>query len=298
MHSFLIPFDEECVELAKGIPTWNASSRQEFLLRAYATLGAADILMIEKMLDMKGHNAIVPCRSCEIHGVRDIEGGGKTYYYPLTPPGATQQKYDPRNLPLRTHEDWQSAVDEIQSVPAHQSTARNRAAMRLGIKGMPVLGRRVQSIDYARSFSWEFLHLFFENLFPNMVMMWKGEYRNLDSGTQNYIIVRSNWEKIGAETAACVSHIPSEFVRVLHNIHTEQSAFTAESWSFWMIHIAPIVLKGRFPDDKFYDHFMDLVKIARRCLKWDLSSNEKMELREDIVRWVEFYERYVLMSLT
>lgn len=296
--SYLVPFEEECVALAQGVRTWNASTRTEFLLRGYVTLGCGDILMIEKMLDMKGHNSVLPCRSCKIRGVRNAEGGGKTYYYPLTLPGEKEQTYDPYNLPLRMHDDWKIAVKEIESISKDKPTIRNRVAMHHGIKGMPVFGHRVQSIDYANSFSWESVHMFFENLFPNMVMMWKGTYRGLNSGAQKYIIVDSNWEKIGAETAACVSHIPSEFVRVLQNIHTDQSNFTAESWSFWMINIAPIVLKGRFPDEKFYDHFMELVEITKKCLKDTLTGAEKVTLRDDIVNWVKFYERFVWSSFS
>ena len=63
------------------------------------------------------------------------------------------------------------------------------------------------------------------------------------------------------ETAASVRHIPSTFVRALMNIATDRLLFTAESWGFWFVHLAPKLLEGRFAKRKYYTHMCELVEI-------------------------------------
>jgi hypothetical protein len=50
---------------------------------------------------MKGPNGFLPCRSCKIHSIRHIEGGGRTYYVPLH--HADGSDYDPLNLLKRIY---------------------------------------------------------------------------------------------------------------------------------------------------------------------------------------------------
>ena len=83
LRSFLAPLDDECAELAYGVSAFDARTRASFQLHAYIVLKLGDIIAIEKFLGIKGHNAIYPCRSCKIRGIR---GPGTNYYVPLTPP--------------------------------------------------------------------------------------------------------------------------------------------------------------------------------------------------------------------
>ncbi|KAI0368213.1 hypothetical protein BV20DRAFT_922388, partial [Pilatotrama ljubarskyi] len=66
LHTFLIPFEEECVHLAHGVSTYDALDRSLFLLHAFCILCLGDIIAIMKLLNMRGVNALVPCRSCRI----------------------------------------------------------------------------------------------------------------------------------------------------------------------------------------------------------------------------------------
>ena len=58
--------------------------------------------------------------------------------------------------------------------------------------------------------------------------------------------------------------IPSDFVGAMPDI--TKSKYKAEYWSFWTIHLAPILLQRRFPNEKFYRHFCLLVDIIKLCL--------------------------------
>jgi hypothetical protein len=68
---------------------------------------------------------------------------------------------------------------------------------------MPALSR-VNSMDFARGIPWDFMHLLYENVVKNLVKLWKGKFKKLDDGTQDYIIPKHIWEQIGEETVAAV----------------------------------------------------------------------------------------------
>ena len=279
LQSFLFPFEEECILLATGVPTFL------FLLHAYNIFPHGDIIAIEKILNIKGHNRIVPCRGCKIKAIR---GSDPTYYVPLIGPDG-RQNCDPRNLPLHLHEDWATATSEISC--QRTKTKKNEIAKSYGIKGMPAL-RRVHSIDYARGIPWDFMHLLFENVIKNLVNLWMGKFKDLDDGIEDYIIPAAIWADVGKETVSAVKDIPSSFVRSLGNIADEQGGYTAEGWAFWFLYLGPILLKGRL-QSRYYGHFLQLVKIIKTCIKFSLSHNDIDKLEEDIISWVLVYERYV-----
>ena len=293
LASYLAPFEDECAELAMGIRTFDATTREIFLMHAYTILAHGDIIAIERLLGFRGHNAYCPCRSCTIKGVRDISSGGTTYYVPLITPDLDHQprpSMDPRALPLRTHAQHVAVLEKWESAPT--KTRRKVIGDRYGIRHQPAL-RRVSSIDHAVSFPWEWMHLFSENQIPNLIKIWSGKFKGLDVGTGSYLIGEKDWEQIGLETAGCVGELPSSYVRVLGNIHTDSGHYNAEAWAFWLMYIAPIVLKDRFDDDKYYDHAVLLVKIMKKTLRFELTLEEIDDLENEIIHWVELYEEYV-----
>ncbi|KAJ7727431.1 hypothetical protein DFH07DRAFT_683911, partial [Mycena maculata] len=170
--SYLVPFEEECVKLAIGVPTYNCITNEVFNFHAYNIFGMGDMIAIEKMLNVKGHNGFCPCRSCKIKGVRNVSGGDTIYYIPLTHPhipGERPRSWNPRNLPLRTHSDWPDLVIELKDLRLKKD--RNNLMFDQGIKGLPALGR-VGCLDFARSFPWDIMHLFFENIIRILVNLW------------------------------------------------------------------------------------------------------------------------------
>lgn len=120
-----------------------------------------------------------------------------------------------------------------------------------GINGLPAL-HRVFSLDFSRSFPWEWMHLFLENICTNLVDLWTRRFKGLDEGFKHYELAPHIWEQVRCKTAEAVKDIPASFVRILTNIATDHGGFTAESWCFWFVHIAPIVLEGRFHRPKYY----------------------------------------------
>lgn len=291
LRSFLVPLDDELAALAVGVETFNSLTKKVFDLHAYNMFGHGDIIAMEKMLNIKGHNSLSPCRSCEMKGFRNVTGGEKIYYIPLSAPCDKHEQpesWDPRNLPLRTHEHFLSVIDEIEN----SDTTRDaeKLAKYHGIKGLPAL-RRVGSLDLVRSYPWDCMHLFFENIIPNLIVLWSGKFKGLDTGHEEYEIEAEVWEQIWEETAEAMKDIPYNFSR---SLAAGPSKFTAEAWCFWFVYMAPTLLKDRFAHPKYHKHACDLSEIIKTCLKFVISYPEMDCLEEEIIQWVQTYERYFL----
>jgi len=55
------------------------------------------------------------------------------------------------------------------------------------------------------------MHLIFENVIKNLVLLWTGKFKGLDEGNGSYEFHPKVWEAIGAATAASGSSIPLAF---------------------------------------------------------------------------------------
>ena len=216
------------------------------------------------------------------------------YYIPLTTPTDIEHdarpSYDPHALPLWTHQQFLRVHERINSAPSAKK--REELGKYYGIRHFPLVNR-VSSINYAVSFPWEWLHLFCENVIPNLVRLWSGTFKGIGPGEEDYEIPKRIWDQIGDETERAVKDIPASYTRVLHNVVKDHSYYTAKAWAFWFMYVAPIVLKNRL-DDKYYKHMFLLVKIMKTTLKFELSLQEIDELEEQVIQWVELYEECVL----
>src|SRR5260370_15382518 len=135
------------------------------------------------------------------------------------------------------------------------------------------------------------MHLCIENHSKNLVTLWQGQYKGLDEGRENYCIPDNIWERIGQETAMAGDTIPSSFGCHTPNVWTEKYLFTARDWAFWMIHLAPHVLKDQFTHPKYYKHFMKFNSILKCTIQYSFTEQELDELEQDIINYVKVHER-------
>ena len=160
-----------------------------------------------------------------------------------------------------------------------------------GIKGTPLLSA-LRSLRFPQSFPYDFMHLFWENLIPNLVLFWSGHYKGMDEG-QPYIPSPHIWQAVGTTSAATTKMIPSSFGASIPNPATDCSSFTSSTWSVWSLFITPTVLQGRFPEGRYYTHFCSLVRILNLCLQFEISEKDINEIELRIRKWVVDYERYI-----
>ena len=160
-----------------------------------------------------------------------------------------------------------------------------------GIKGIPVLSS-ISSISFPSSFPFDFMHLVWENLIPNLIEFWTGKFKDLgDHEGKGYFIKPHIWNKIGSATAACRATIPTAFGAPVPNIATKRSQMSAEMYANWTLYIAPIVLHGRFKSARYYQHFMWLVELLKFCLAFEISEAKLNQIDEGFQSWVEEYEK-------
>ena len=173
---------------------------------------------------------------------------------------------------------------------ADKNSTRDELAKQYGIKGVPVLSC-MSSISFPSSFPFDFMHLIWENLIPNLVDFWMAKFKDLNHEGEGYVIEPHIWTKIGAATAACGATIPAAFGATVPDIAEKRSQMTAEKWSNWTLFIAPIVLRGRFKKAQYYKHFMKLVKLLKLCLALEISEAMLDQIDEGFRLWVEEYEK-------
>ena len=285
MDSFLYPLHRELEQLAKGITSLDLRSKEMFLLRAFLLLVFGDMPAIAKVMRMKGHNGFCPCRFCEIHGVR--YPAGSVYYVPLARFDG-QDSYDAKALKKRTHERFLNQAEEV--ITAETNADEDRLSMTYGIKGIPLLSL-IATLVLPLSFPFDFMHLIFENLVPNLVAHYTGNFKGLDAGVEEYIIPARIWSEICAIASASGDTIPSQFGARVPNLEKDRSHMTAEAWSFWVLYIAPIVLRNRFTKPRYYAHFMKLVCLIHLCLSYDMRANDIDTIRTGFQEWVVEYEK-------
>lgn len=295
---FMWPMIEELLSLMIGVPTLNAYTKLMFALHVFLILYGGDIPAMSMIMNMKGHNGFSPCRMCKIQGVSTPNSSSKVYYCPLDRthhPNILNgthypAQYDPYNLPLRTHTEFLAQAHGVQQSRTH--VLEKALSKEYGIKGVSILSS-LRSLAFPTSFPYDFMHLIYENLIPNLVLLWTGEFKGLDEGSENYQLDNTVWDAIGKATADSGSTIPSVYGPRVPNVKDERSFFTADKWSFWALYLAPVLLQRKFKHEKYYNHFIKLVLLLRLCLGFEFSSSTISEIRAGFIDWVENYERYV-----
>jgi len=78
-----------------------------------------------------------------------------------------------------------------------------------GIKGVLLLST-LSSLRFPQSFPYNFMHLVWENLIPNLVLFWSGHFKGMDEG-QPYVLDPHIWQVIGSTSAEASKTIPLSF---------------------------------------------------------------------------------------
>jgi hypothetical protein len=283
----------ELLELAASVSAYDALSRSLFALHAYVITGFGDMPAVSMLMHMKGHNALYPCRMCNIRSIRIPDSRNKTLYVPLShrnhPAPTDVVEYRPENLPLRSHNQFMAQAEAVQSEPTEMQ--REELAKAYGIKGIPLLSA-LGSLRFPQSFPYDFMHLIWENLIPNLVLFWSGRFKGMDEG-QPYVLSPHIWQAVGTSSAAATRTIPSSFGTSIPNPATDCSSFTSSTWSVWSLFIAPTVLRDRFPEGRYYKHFCSLVRILNLCLQFEISEEDIDQIELGIRKWVIDYEQCV-----
>jgi hypothetical protein len=296
LDSFLWPLVQELLQLELGVSAFDAITVTVFLLRAYLIVVFGDIPAVSMIMRMKGHNGRSPCRMCEIQGIRIPSSQVTTHYVPLHRENFpdSQHRYDATALPLRNHASFMEQAQEVQS--ALTNATSEQLATKYGIKGLPLLSA-LSSLSFSISFPYDFMHLIWTNLIPNLILLWTGNFKDLDHDDEGYVLAPKVWQAIGEATLDAGKTIPAMFGSRVPNIAAEKSQMIAETHSIWTLYLAPTLLNGRFINERYYKHFVQLVRFLTLCLEFEITQDQINDLERGFQEWVEEYERYKLLSL-
>ncbi|KAI0659177.1 hypothetical protein C8Q70DRAFT_916325 [Cubamyces menziesii] len=136
------------------------------------------------------------------------------------------------------------------------------------------------------------MHLLWENVVKNLMQLWTGTYKDLDEGNEQYQLATAVWEEIGSASAASGDSIPYVFGPRPPNVANDKTSWTADTRSFWTLYVAPVLLRGRFLQNKYYDHFVELTRLISLCLQFEITTAEVEDVRTGFIKWVQTYEKY------
>lgn len=129
--------------------------------------------------------------------------------------------------------------------------------------------RSVFHVAGSLSFRWSShlhnIHVFFENIMTQLLSVWEGSYK---SGTLNnregdkFVIDPQAWAAMSQHILDSNATVPTQTARVFKALLTVRGSWTAETHSYLLLFLGPIVLASRLPEP-YYGHFLQLSTIAK-----------------------------------
>ncbi|KDN43814.1 hypothetical protein RSAG8_05807, partial [Rhizoctonia solani AG-8 WAC10335] len=147
----------------------------------------------------------------------------------------------------------------LKVLSAKNEAQRKKLATESGIKGVTLFAR-VPSVSIPQSFPVDLMHMIWRNLIPQLIDLWTGDFNDMDDGLENYQMEKDVW---GAICEACVPSrrtMPTSFGCPVPDPR-KRSQFIAETWTVFTTQLAPLLLRKRFSDQRYYRHFVRLVKL-------------------------------------
>ncbi|KAG8768061.1 hypothetical protein FRC12_005856 [Ceratobasidium sp. 428] len=258
VNSFLQPQIDELEAFAYGVPAYNTLHLQPFELRAYLLACFGNMPAVSKLMAMTGHTGKLHYHACKIEGFRPMRYGQvdpkkRHHYIPLSRPFAPRnktRKYDPFDLPLRSHAEFIEQARHVQDAP--NNTQETDRARDCGIHFIPPLAR-LSSIELPGSFPHDFMHIIFQNIIPDLIMLWTQteRYKATDTGDEQYDLNEELWQDIGLSCKQSGDTMPAAFGCRVPDLSEDETWVTAEAKLVFSTLLAPSSLHRRFKQPQY-----------------------------------------------
>ncbi len=107
----------------------------------------------------------------------------------------------------------------------------------------------LSSINFPRSFPVDIMHLFFENIAPQMFKLWSAHFFKDDNlNITPFNISKSSWDLIGSLMQNNKKNMPLEFGRPPRNIFKHNAGYKAEEWANWITLYSVPLIKNYLPE--------------------------------------------------
>ncbi|KAI5845146.1 hypothetical protein DFP73DRAFT_477096, partial [Morchella snyderi] len=242
-------------------------------------------------MKVTGNRSYCYCEYCLIRGVWN-----SGLYCPISPPtdapdtaklrkgsGYPWASWERDDLPMRNDREFRRVAEHIASKGATDLSSK------YGVKGLSILSQ-LTSIDFPRSFPPDSMHLWFENVIPDLVKHWRGKYRVIIETDDEYNIPLHEWETMSKEIACSASSFPLVFGPLLRNFLDHVHEMTAAEWQLFTFLLAPVYLKGLLPD-KDYDEVCSLIDAIQISCDYYITFEEVEEMKDKINHFSEYYEQ-------
>ncbi|RPB17400.1 hypothetical protein P167DRAFT_479756, partial [Morchella conica CCBAS932] len=290
LDSFLFPLVKELKQLENGIPyVWNGARNNYFTLRAHVCIVAADMPGREKLMNFKGNRGTSYCPYCYVHGVHN-RGIYCPLKPPLNPPSTVKREiisnwtsYDASNLPLRSDSECRKIADHVIE------TGDDKTAKKYGIKGPSCLSELL-TIDIPKSFPPDAMHLWWENVIPDLFRHWRGKFSTgAPMDDDPYNISPEDWLRIGKDMASSAGTFPASFGEPIRDFAEHCQHLKAAEWKNVALLMAPIYMKDRLPEADYLE-FLNLIDAVHLCIDISITDTEILVVEQRLKRFVEYYE--------
>ena len=94
------------------------------------------------------------------------------------------------------------------------------------------------------------MHLFFENIAPQMFKLWSARFfKDNDLNATPFIIPKTSWDAIGMLMQNNKKNMPLTFGRPPRNIFKHNAGYKAEEWANWITLYSVSLIKKDLPDE-------------------------------------------------
>lgn len=140
------------------------------------------------------------------------------------------------------------------------------------------------------------MHLLFENIMPQLLAAWRGKYKNEKDekgqdrqDERDFVFNDATWEELKLEIKGSNTMVPSQFAPYVNPID-RKSFWTAETYSYFLMYLGPIVLRDRLPP-RYYQHFIALSELTKLMVKLDITDDDLHRSEHDLTQWVRDFEK-------
>lgn len=178
-----------------GVAAYDTLDDNSFMLRVFGFIFTADMPSLKSAWSCsKCPGVQVSSHICPIHGVRIPDNNNNSYYLPLQrPPSLPSSQYNFDNLPpIWTHKQWMAQARHIDEAPTQAEQVCLSRKFR--INSVAIVST-VPGVIFPDSFPSDFMHLL-ENTFWDYVSHMSGNFKGLNTGSENYIITSANWKEV------------------------------------------------------------------------------------------------------
>lgn len=110
------------------------------------------------------------------------------------------------------------------------------------------------------------------------------------------MISQHNWTILASDIKNSHTSVPAQIARSISAPLENRSSWTADTWSYFLLFLGPIVLQDRLPNP-YYRHFLKLSHAARGLTKIILDRGVVGQLHRELGDWVTEFEKSVFNVL-